>query len=451
MRLPVPADLRSLLSSGLNKSLGALLIKLATAALTYLTYVVLSRTMSGLDYGNFAIGLSLATVLSIVALLGQQTLVLRLWPEAMLKGDGAAAVEAVRAGSALTIVASVGLGALLIGGALLIDAMRPQADGVLHVVAAAALVLPLALAEFQSSALRAQGSLWTALAPRDLLWRSVLPLVVVLLAIAGIVLDGAQALVLSAALLLLALLLQGAMASARHRPLAPRFAGIGTFWARHADVSRWLLYGAIISTVALNIDTLVVGLLVDEASAGIYFNAARTAGLMTLFTYAATLVVAPRLARFFSEGDMRKAQAITMVSAWSGFAFSVLAFLCFLVFGRQLLAIFGPSYTGGWAILIILSIGLLIDAATGSSPAAMMMTGHERAYVAISGTGTLLGLMAQIAIIPVYGIVGAALVNMVVRILTQMSCGWWCIARIGLDATIFGVFRINRVGTGARA
>lgn len=448
MRLPIPADLKSLVSSGLSKSLASLLIKVATAGLTYLTYVVLSRTMSVLDYGNFAVGLSLATVLSIVALLGQQTVVLRLWPEAMLKGDTEAAVTAVRAGSALTILASLAVGALLFAGALLVNTVRPQPDGVLHFVAAAVLVLPLSLAEFQSSALRAQGSLWTALVPRDLLWRIVLPLAVLLLATAGIRLDGPQALLLSAALLLAALLAQLLLAAQKQRPLAPRFAELQKFWAQHASVSRWLLYGAIISTVALNIDTLVVGILVDESSAGIYFNASRTAGLMTLFTYAATLVVAPMLARFFREGDMRKAQAITVVSAWSGFAFSVFAFLCFLGFGRQILTIFGPSYADGWAILIILSIGLLFDAATGSSPSAMMMTGHERAYVAISGVTTLLGLVAQIAIIPVYGIVGAALANMAVRIVTQVLCGWWCITRIGLDATIFGVLRINRVVTG---
>ena len=38
-------DLRTLLHTGLSRSLAALLIKVATAGLTYLMYVVLSRTI----------------------------------------------------------------------------------------------------------------------------------------------------------------------------------------------------------------------------------------------------------------------------------------------------------------------------------------------------------------------------------------------------------------------
>ena len=46
MRLTIPADLSALLRTGLWRSVASLGIKVATAGLTYLTYVVLSRTMS---------------------------------------------------------------------------------------------------------------------------------------------------------------------------------------------------------------------------------------------------------------------------------------------------------------------------------------------------------------------------------------------------------------------
>ena len=51
---------------------------------------------------------------------------------------------------------------IALGVAILSDAP------VIHLFAGAALILPMALAEYFSSALRAQGSVWTALAPRDL-------------------------------------------------------------------------------------------------------------------------------------------------------------------------------------------------------------------------------------------------------------------------------------------
>ena len=451
MRFRIPSDLSELLSTGLWRSAGSLGIKMATAGLTYLTYVVLSRTMTTLDYGNFAIGLSLATVVAIVASLGQQTAILRLWSEETVAGRQDRAIAAIRSGSTLTILASLVVSALLIAGAFIAATVASMPDGVLHFYAAAALVLPMALAEYQSSALRAQDSVWTALAPRDLLWRIALPLIAFLLAVRGIALTGPQALLLAAGTLLAALAVQGLLARLQGRWLAPALTGVGSFWRERGSMSRWFLYGAVIDTVALNADTLIVGLLLDQEAAATYFNASRTAGLMTLFTYAATLVIAPMLARYFHAGDMRKAQAITAVSAWSGFAFSLFAFLVFVLFGGFVLAIFGPGYADGWGVLVVLSFGLLFDAATGSSRTTMMMTGHERAYVYFSGAATVLGLAAQIAVIPTYGLLGAALVNMAVRIVTQLSIGWYCIARIGIDPTIFGFLRINRVPGGARA
>ena len=49
----IPSDLRALLKTGLNRSLVSLLIKVATAGLTYAMYVVLSRTMGATDAGEF--------------------------------------------------------------------------------------------------------------------------------------------------------------------------------------------------------------------------------------------------------------------------------------------------------------------------------------------------------------------------------------------------------------
>ena len=95
---PTPTDLRSLLRTGLSRSLVSLLIKVATAGLTYLMYVVLSRTMGITEYGYFAFGLSLATILAIGASMGQQTAILRYWPEEEVAGRHDKALSALRSG-----------------------------------------------------------------------------------------------------------------------------------------------------------------------------------------------------------------------------------------------------------------------------------------------------------------------------------------------------------------
>jgi O-antigen/teichoic acid export membrane protein len=440
------SDLTGLIRSGLGKSLVSLLIKVATAGLTYGMYVILSRTMGIVEYGYFAFGLSLTTILAIGANFGQQTAILRYWPEEMVAGRADRALEALRAGGAITLLAGIAVSVALVA----VSALAGAASGgpVLHLYAAATLILPLAFAEYWSSALRAQGSVWTALTPRDIVWRLALPLIVVGLAAAGITLGGWAALLLTAGVLALALALQYAVARRRGYEIAAGTAGLRTYWRERGKASRSFFLGTVLDTAALNADIIFVGLLVAPAAAGVYFNAFRTAGLLTLFMFAITLVVAPMVAHHYAAGEMRKAQAITALCAWAGFLFSLAVFAGFLVFGEQVMALFGGSHEQGALLLIILSIGLLFDAATGPSRIVMMMTGHERDYVRIFGAVIVIGMIVQIPVIMTWGVVGAATVNTLARIAAQIAIAWYSRRRIGLDTTLLGAFRVNRLSDG---
>ena len=443
MRFKIPTDLSVLLRTGLWRSVASLGIKVATAGLTYLTYVVLSRTQSPDEYGRFAFGLALATVLAIAAGVGQPLAILRLWSQETVAGRRAAAVEAVRAGSTLTIVASLVLGVALCILGFVIWQIYPAGGTPNHIYGAALLILPMAMAEYNSAALRAQGSLWTALVPRDIFWRMALPMIVVILFALGVVLSGPDALILTATLLLAMLALQFWRAEGGKYVLMPAIGSVRRYWAQWGGISGWLMLGAVIETAALNADVILVGLMLDLESSGIYFNAFRTAGLMTLFTFAIELVIAPMVAQHFHAGQMRQAQAITALASVAGFIFSLLIFAVFVGWGDFVLSLFGDSYAEGALILVLLSFGLLFDAATGPSKIVMMMTGHERAYVAIFGAIMAIGFLVQVLVIPVYGIVGAAAANMGARILAQIAIALWCRFRVGLDTSLLGVFAVR--------
>lgn len=204
--------LRGVMMQGLSRSLISLVIKIATAGLTYLMFVALSRVMDMAQYGLFAFGFALATMLAIGASFGQQTAILRFWPEYEAKGNLAGAKRALEAGWGLTLIAGVGIALVLCVGAW-VWSLTGSADlGVNHIYAAALLVVPLGVAEYASSALRAQGSVLTGLLPRDIVWRLSFPLIVIVLAYQGQAISGSAALVLAALVLTLAMGGQFAMA-----------------------------------------------------------------------------------------------------------------------------------------------------------------------------------------------------------------------------------------------
>lgn len=440
-----PALHRSIL-----QSLSSLAIKVGAAGLTYLTYVLLSRLMGNDAYGEFALGLSLATMLAVLAGLGQQTAILRFWPEEQVAGQPAKASAALRAGQAITIGGGVALSVALFAAVMatgIVDG--PTLQSVFYLMAAALLVVPMAHAEFASSALRAQGSVWTALVPRDIAWRLLLCALAYVVVVSGAALSGAIALLLAAASLAAVLVWQWLLARRRYR-MEIATGEVGSYWKERGAASRWFLGAAVLDSITINIDTVIVGLFVTQAAAGLYFNAFRTAGLLTLFMFANALVIAPVLARHFHGGDMLRSQRLLTASAWGGFVFSVAVFGGFVLFGRDLLALFGESYADGYAILIILSAGLLFDAATGPLSATMMMTGHERSYVILLGATTIAGVIASVASVIFFGLIGAAAANAVTRAIARIVIGTWCTRKVGLDPTVLGVLMLRRDGAPER-
>ena len=450
MAKSLPSDIGSVLKKGLVKSLISLTIKVGTAGLTYLMFVVLSRALGEVPYGLFAFGFSLATMLSIGASMGQQTAILRFWPEEKVAGRPDRAQNAVKSGWAMVLVAGLGLSLLLV----LVAGIWGWVDGNVwaygHLFAAALLVLPMAGAEYGSSVLRAQGSVWSALVPRDIVWRIIVPAVIWSLYLQGAQLSGAAALSITALILVFALGIQFFIGSRRGYMNGISFSGLNAYLKDRGVASKWFLVGTVVDSAALNVDIVLVGLLISSESSGIYFNAFRTAALMTLFMYAITLVVAPMVARHYHGGEMLKAQAVTSLCTWAGFVFSIGIFIGFLLFGDQVLSLFGDSYAQGKVILVILSVGLLADAATGPTRIVMMMTGHERAYVALFGGIMGLGFIAQILVIPVFGMIGAASVNAGSRFIAQSVISWWTWKHVGIDTSLFGIKGILSAFAGAR-
>jgi O-antigen/teichoic acid export membrane protein len=71
--------------------------------------------------------------------------------------------------------------------------------------------------------------------------------------------------------------------------------------------------------------------------------------------------------------------------------------------------LFGASYAPGWAALLILVVGQLINAGTGTLGAVLVMSGHQRAWLLASGTMMVAGVAITCALTPIWGLAGAAL------------------------------------------
>jgi O-antigen/teichoic acid export membrane protein len=185
--------------------------------------------------------------------------------------------------------------------------------------------------------------------------------------------------------------------------------------------------------------TFLLGALRGPEDAGLYAVATRGALLISFGLLAVNTALAPAAARMWAAGDIRGLQRVVTVSSRAALLFSLPVALVFIVWGRTVLQIaFGPEYGRAGAALAILSIGQLVNAGIGSVGTLLIMTGHQREAAAGILIGAVLNVLVGLALVPTFGVVGAAVAATVSIAVWNILLAAASIRRVGVHPTAFG-------------
>jgi O-antigen/teichoic acid export membrane protein len=115
-----------------------------------------------------------------------------------------------------------------------------------------------------------------------------------------------------------------------------------------------------------------------QAEVGVYSVAFRLASLVSLVLVVVNTIAAPKFAELYWAGKMQELQKVITQSTKLMFwvALSLTTFL--IVGGNFLLQLFGEEFKEGYWVLVILLLGQLVNAATGSVGVFMNMSGRQR-------------------------------------------------------------------------
>jgi O-antigen/teichoic acid export membrane protein len=80
-----------------------------------------------------------------------------------------------------------------------------------------------------------------------------------------------------------------------------------------------------------------------------------------------------------------------------------------IVFTKPLMRIFGPDFEPGWIVLVIGTLGQLVNCGTGSVGYLLMMSGNQKRLIRVQAAMTGITLLLNVVLIPKWGITGAAL------------------------------------------
>ncbi len=451
--LPLADALDSILYGSDDRSVSqrialiAFAVRIVSAAIAYISQVLLARWMGDFEYGIFVVVWVGAVILGGLACFGFQTAVVRFVPEYLERGENDL-LRGVLLGSRLygfaaaTAIAVLGLlGLFAFGGNLSSYYLIPLYLG--------AVTLPmLAIGEIQDGISRAFS--WPDLS----LWPTyiVRPIVILLVMWAALDLGWAPNAVTAMASVIIATYLTsiGQMIALERR--------LGRTVAAGPRLFQPMLWAAIALPIFIvegffnlltNVDILIVGYFMAPDQVAIYFAAAKTLALVHFVYFAVRAGGAQRFSKYYTNGDHQRLGAFVRDTLhWTFWPSLALVLLIFLV-GRELLLLFGPAFGSGYPLLFILSAGILVRASIGPAESLLTMAGQQGICAAIYTGAFILNVVLNIVLVPRMGLFGAATATSVALILETIAL--YTATRIRLDLRCFVLFAFRPIRRASEA
>jgi O-antigen/teichoic acid export membrane protein len=415
---------------------GTVVLNSATIVLNFAVALVLARTLGTAGYGAYAFALAWASILAMPASLGLGPLVLRHVASYAEHGSWGLLRGLVRRANQVVAASAT----LIVLGAAVVGWLLPESSSeLLGPFLIGLLLVPLiALTSLRQAAVQGLHRVVLGRIPDTLVLPGVfLALVVVAADRLGDRFDAEWATSLNVAAGLVAFIvgavLLRALLPTQVRTAVPEYDSRA--WVRGGLA---LLGLALLLVVNVQVGTILLGALDGADSAGTYSVASRIAMFTSFFFLAATYPLYPNVARLWAIGDTGSMQRVLTRASRVVLAISSCIAAALLVLAPQVLEVFGAEFAGGATALRILVLGQLIAVAAGFGGLALVMTPHEGSMALGTGLGVALNIVLTAALIPVWGVNGAALAYAAGSLVAAALVAWLAWRRLGVYAPAVG-------------
>lgn len=387
---------------------GLFILNMVGLGLSFISNIVLARTMNNESYGTYTLALSYMQILILFSLVGLDTALVRYIPTYLPKGDLGRLRGILQYGLSHVAISS-SLIAGLTGGVVWLLRGRLGPETTTTFLVALVLVPLLSVTTLREAGLRAFKQVIRAAIPEMMLR----PTLLMLLALCLFLFNRQQLSAPTAMALTIA-------------AVATSFL-LGTFWLMRAlpngmrqaepifERRVWLKVALSLAFItSMNIflkrtDIFMIGALLSREEVGFYGTAARFAELGMFGLGAVNAIAAPLISELYNEDKHDELQRVITLAARGIAAITTLITMGLVVFGPFLLGIFGEAFRVAYLPLLILLAGQVINALTGTSGFIMAMTGHQNQAAVMVGITAVINVILNILFIPQWGMVGAAL------------------------------------------
>src|SRR5262249_48635265 len=139
-----------------------------------------------------------------------------------------------------------------------------------------------------------------------------------------------------------------------------------------------------------------------------------------------------------ARGERGELQDVCVRLSRVGFGLTLAVYLGLVLMSPVFVWMLGPEFRGLGLPLALLGAGYLFRAVMSAAPSILLMTGGERDVAVGIGLAALFNTLLNLALIPLYGMVGASIATAVSMALLGVFYAVRARQHTGIDGTIFG-------------
>ena len=176
---------------------------------------------------------------------------------------------------------------------------------------------------------------------------------------------------------------------------------------------------------------LVAGAFLPAEELAYLAAAQRTAGLASFALMVINMVVAPRYAKLWVEGNLEQVRTLARWSTRGMIALALPVIAMMLIFPALIMSIFGDGFEQGAVLLMIIAVGQFVNVATGSVGYLLQMSGHERDFRRVTLFAGPLAIISAVAFTVQWGALGAASATALGLSAQNLGALWMVKKRLG--------------------
>lgn len=179
-------------------------------------------------------------------------------------------------------------------------------------------------------------------------------------------------------------------------------------WHTLTQSSRPLWSGLVAQQITLFSGQILCGIWLSSGDVALIAVALRIAMLTSFILLAVNMVVAPQFAALHNNGQQKELQRLAIDASKLLLIVGLPIGIFLLVWANVLMVQFGTGFDSGATVLRIITIGQLVNIATGSANILLISTGHEASLKGTHFVGAAMSLTMGLLLTPTLGVIGAA-------------------------------------------